>query len=219
MTPSESGLELMLDPEEVAKVAPAILEGRPSMELIARDVDLTLPAFNEAVSAARGEYTVLVHKVQTGPIPSKTPGVHWSKQITVGYEINLAVMYIGRIAGLELYPIVGAYKYDVGVTFEGGAIIHKDGLFFGPATARFAATDFLTNGPGCVGQKLVMDPEKKFGVMSAGVYIAPGYDATEKFLRRIGFQGDWTQDINQLYASMQKQNEAMEAAAVEFFFR
>ncbi len=211
-----SGIELLLDPTLVASVAPAIVEGRDYMSVIARNIGETLPVFNAAVSAVRGEYTAVVHQIREDPI-WKQWGDSWVQSSIDGFQTSRAVLYIGRIDQLGLQRTDDEYKARISIQFEGdGAIVHDDTLELRSCSLSLSAREFHTAG-GCP-NKLIIDPTKRFYCLSSGIYIAPGYDATEKLLRRIGFQGDWTHGLQSLYASMQKQIPAMEQAAQKFFF-
>ncbi|MDO8642636.1 MAG: hypothetical protein Q7R76_03555 [Candidatus Woesearchaeota archaeon] len=213
---SSGGIELLLDPTLVATVAPAIVDGRNDMEFIARDIGETLSAFNAAVSAVRGEYTAVVHQIREDAI-WKQWGDSWVQSSIVGFGTSRAVLYLGRIDRLNLQRTDDEYKAHIGVQFEDDrAIVHDDTLELRSCSLSLSAREFWAGNNWR--NELIIDPTNRFYLNCSRVFIAPGYDATEKLLRRIGFQGDWTQDLRSLYASMQKQIPAIEQAAQGFFF-
>jgi len=133
-------------------------------------------------------------------------------------EHEVANVYTGKVVRVSMYDHP-EYRHEgigpyVRLEVDGNGVIqHEHTLQWGGmgmlAFPGISASAFL--------RMTMLTPDMPEKIAAHGLYLAPGFQATEALLRKLGFAGEMDHDLRGFYRQMQEQAKPMEAQARVFF--
>ena len=161
------------------------------------------------------EYLFLIHRLKIGPVTFAEMGeghlMRGCENIYVNEGTDIAFTHIGRIKNISMDYESEHLSPCIKFTFLDGTISHEYDL------SRKHTPVTIPNKRFCKLEEISFDsiPNK---INQNGVYFATGYTNVGGFLRRLGFEGEISENLDCLYDRMREQNTVIESVAKNYFF-